>query len=67
MRTKSKTLVCLLLALVMLLSLAGLGILSFADDVVGKQATADASSFDSNGWYTQDAYKALTDKTYALR
>ena len=67
MRTKSKTLVCLLLALVMLLSLAGLGIISFADDVVGKQATADASSFDSNGWYTQDAYKALTDKTYALR
>ena len=67
MRTKSKTLVCLLLALVMLLSLAGLGILSFADDVVGKQATADASAFDGNGWYTQDAYKALTDKTYALR
>lgn len=67
MRTKSKTLVCLLLGLVMLLSLAGFGIISFADDVVGKQATADASSFDSNGWYTQDAYKALTDKTYALR
>ena len=55
MRTKSKTLVCLLLGLVMLLSLAGFGIISFADDVVGKQATADASSFDSNGWYTQDA------------
>ena len=67
MRTKSKTLVCLLLGLVMLLSLAGFGIISFADDVVGKQATADASSFDSNGWYTQAAYQALEDKTYALR
>ena len=43
MRTKSKTLVCLLLGLVMLLSLAGFGIISFADDVVGKQATADDS------------------------
>lgn len=67
MRTKSKTLVCLLLGLVMLLSLAGFGIISFADDVVGKQATADASAFDSNGWYTQAAYQALEDKTYALR
>lgn len=63
MRTKSKTLVCLLLALVMLLSLAGLGILSFADDVVGKQATADASAFDGNGWYTQAAFNAEADKT----
>lgn len=62
MRTKSKTLVCLLLGLVMLLSLAGFGILSFADDVVGKQATADASKFDSNGWYTQNAFNAETDK-----
>lgn len=62
MRTKSKTLVCLLLGLVMLLSLAGLGILSFADDAVGKQATADASKFDSNGWYTQNAFNAETDK-----
>ena len=67
MRTKSKTLVCLLLGLVMLLSLAGFGIVAFADDVVGKQATADASAFDSNGWYTQAAYQALEDKTYALR
>lgn len=67
MRTKSKTLVCLLLGLVMLLSLAGFGIVAFADDVVGKQATADASAFDSNGWYTQTAYQALEDKTYALR
>ena len=63
MRTKSKTLVCLLLGLVMLLSLAGFGIISFADDVVGKQATADASKFDSNGWYTQNAFNAETDKT----
>ena len=63
MRTKSKTLVCLLLGLVMLLSLAGLGILSFADDAVGKQATADASAFDGNGWYTQAAFNAETDKT----
>ena len=46
MRTKSKTLVCLLLGLVMLLSLAGFGIISFADDVVGKQATADAERQD---------------------
>lgn len=67
MRTKSKTLVCLLLGLVMLLSLAGFGIVAFAEDVVGKQATADASAFDSNGWYTQAAYQALEDKTYALR
>lgn len=67
MRTKSKTLVCLLLGLVMLLSLAGFGIVAFAEDVVGKQATADASAFDSNGWYTQTAYQALEDKTYALR
>ena len=59
MRTKS---VCLLLGLVMLLSLAGFGIISFADDVVGKQATADASKFDSNGWYTQNAFNAETDK-----
>ncbi len=67
MRTKSKTLVCLLLGLVMLLSLAGFGIVAFADDVVGKQATADASAFDSNGWYTQAAYLALDDRTYGLR
>ena len=67
MRTKSKTLVCLLLGLVMLLSLAGFGIVAFADDVVGKQATADASAFDSNGWYTQTAYLALEDRTYGLR
>ena len=66
MRTKSKTLVCLLLGLVMLLSLAGFGIVAFAEDVVGKQATADASAFDSNGWYTQDAYNAETDKTNVL-
>lgn len=62
MRTKSKTLVCLLLGLVMLLSLAGFGIVAFADDVVGKQATADASAFDSNGWYTQAAFNGETDK-----
>ena len=67
MRTKSKTLVCLLLGLVMLLSLAGFGIVARAEDVVGNQATADASAFDSNGWYTQAAYQALEDKTYALR
>ena len=67
MRTKSKTLVCLLLGLVMLLSLAGFGIVAFAEDVVGKQATADASAFDSNGWYTQTAYLALEDRTYGLR
>ncbi len=67
MRTKSKTLVCLLLGLVMLLSLAGLGIVALAEDeVVGKQATADASSFDSNGWYTQAAYSALADKSNVL-
>lgn len=66
MRTKSKTLVCLLLGLVMLLSLAGFGIVAFAEDVVGKQATADASAFDSNGWYTQNAYNAETDKTNVL-
>lgn len=66
MRTKSKTLVCLLLGLVMLLSLAGFGIVAMAEDVVGKQATADASAFDSNGWYTQAAYNAETDKTNVL-
>ena len=55
MRTKSKTLVCLLLGLVMLLSLAGFGIVAFAAE---NQTTEPESSFDSNGWYTQAAYQA---------
>lgn len=49
MRTKSKTLVCLLLGLVMLLSLAGFGIVAFAES----QAEQPETAFDSNGWFKQ--------------
>lgn len=62
MRTKSKTLVCLLLGLVMLLSLAGFGIVAFAES----QAEQPETAFDSNGWFKQDAYNAMQDKTNVL-
>lgn len=41
----------------------GSAVEAYAETVTGKQAAASASAFDSNGWFTQDAYNAMADKT----
>lgn len=63
MKTRSKTLVCLLLGVMMLLSLIGAGVFAMAEDVVGKQASFPAEAFDTNGWLTTEYFNALDDKT----
>lgn len=47
-------------------SMPGSAVEAYAETVTGKQATAAASAFDSNGWFTQDAYNAMEDKTNTL-
>ena len=44
-------------------SMPGSAVEAYAETVTGKQAAASASAFDSNGWFTQDAYNAMADKT----
>lgn len=65
MKTRSKLAVSLVLGLAMILSVFCAGV-ALAETPVGGQATADASSFDSNGWFTQTAYNAMEDKTNVL-
>lgn len=63
MKQRSKNLVCLILSILMVVSVIGYGICAFAETPVGKQVSQPETSFDSNGWFTQDAYNALEDKT----
>ena len=65
MKTRSKLAVSLVLGLAMILSVFCAGI-ALAETPVGAQVGADASSFDSNGWFTQNAYNAMEDKTNVL-
>ena len=65
MKTRSKLAVSLVLGLAMILSVFCAGI-ALAETPVGAQVGADASSFDSNGWFTQNAYNAMEDKTNVI-
>ena len=75
---KGKKIVTGILGLALAFSAFGAGYAAFADypelpravadaaEGDGQQATAPASSFDSNGWFTQAAFNALADKTNAI-